>query len=97
LTFEDLCKEAHLGKSRLREIFQAATGTGVLEYFKQLKIEESKSLIREEQYNFTEIAARLGYGSIHYFSWDFKKMTGMPPSDYARSVKARTQVQINPS
>jgi AraC-like DNA-binding protein len=90
LSLDDLCKEVHLGKSRLKEIFQAQTGTGALDYFKQLKIEESKSMIREQQYNFTEIAGILGYTSIHYFSRDFKKTAGMSPSEYARTVKARS-------
>lgn len=89
LSLDHLCQTVHLGKSRLKEIFQSQTGTGALEYFKLLKIEEAKSLIREEHYNYTEIAAMLGYASIHYFSRDFKKTTGMSPSEYARTAKAR--------
>ncbi|HEX7058095.1 MAG TPA: AraC family transcriptional regulator [Bacilli bacterium] len=92
LSLDDLCREVHLGKSRLKEIFKAQIGTSAFDYFKRLKIAEAKTLIREEQYNFTEIAAKLGYGSIHYFSKDFKKATGMPPSEYARSAKARAQL-----
>lgn len=92
LTLDRLCKEHHLGKSRLKEIFHAQVGTGPMDYFKQLKIEEAKTLIREQQYNFTEIAAMLGYSSIHYFSRDFKKATGMPPSEYARSARARVKL-----
>lgn len=87
LSLEDLCREAHLGKSRLKELFQQETGTSALVYFKQLKMEEAKTFIRMQAYTLTEIAAKLGYASIHYFSRDFKKMTGMSPSDYARSVK----------
>ena len=44
-------------------------------------------MIREGRRNFTEIAAALGYQSLHYFSRHFKKVTGMTPSEYARSVK----------
>ncbi|NBC72609.1 helix-turn-helix domain-containing protein [Paenibacillus sacheonensis] len=91
LTLDQLCRAMHLGKTRLKEIFQTRIGTGAMEYFKQLKITEAKSLIREQQYNLTEIAAKLGYASIHYFSRDFKRSTGMSPSDYARSVKARAE------
>lgn len=89
LSLDQLCKETHLGKSRLKEIFHSQTGTGAMEYFKLLKIEEAKTLIREHQYNYTEIASILGYASIHYFSRDFKKSTGMSPSEYARTLKAR--------
>lgn len=88
-TQDHLCQTFHLGKSRLKELFQSQMQTGVLEAFKSLKIEQAKTYIRDGRYNFTEIAAMLGYASIHYFSRDFKKTVGMPPSDYARSVKAR--------
>lgn len=91
LTLEQVCGHFHMGRSRLREIFHARYQTGIMEYYKQLKFEEAKSLIREQQYNFTEIAAKLGYASIHYFSREFKKQAGMSPSEYARSVKARAQ------
>ena len=58
-----------------------------MEYFGNLKIQKAKEMIREGSHNFTEIAALLGYNSIHYFSRHFKKVTGMTPSEYASSVK----------
>ncbi|NQX71422.1 helix-turn-helix transcriptional regulator [Paenibacillus alba] len=94
-TQDHLCQTFHLGKSRLKELFQTQLQTSVMETFKSLKIEQAKTLIREEPYNFTEIAAMLGYTSIHYFSRDFKKAVGMSPSDYAKSVKARVQRDQN--
>jgi YesN/AraC family two-component response regulator len=60
----------------------------VMEYFTMLKIEEAKLLIREGDYNFTQISRILGYQSVHYFSRLFKKKTDMTLSEYASSVKA---------
>jgi AraC-like DNA-binding protein len=60
-----------------------------MEYFKRLKVEQAKMLVREEQHNFTEISRLLGYGSIHHFSKAFKKYGGMTPSEYAKSIQAR--------
>lgn len=88
-TLDDLCQTFHLGKSRMKELFQSQKGMGVMETFKHLKIEQAKTYMREGPYNITEIANLLGYTSIHYFSRDFKKTVGMSPSDYAKSVKAR--------
>jgi len=53
-----------------------------------MKIEAAKELIRTGQMNFTQISEKLGYTSIHYFSRQFKKVTGMTPSEYASSIKA---------
>lgn len=94
LSLSELCRTVHVGKSRLQELFRARQGVGVMEYYKRLKMEEAKSLIREKRYNFSEIAALLGYSSLHYFSRDFKRTTGMSPSDYARSVMARAETKL---
>lgn len=89
LTLKDIYSNFTVGRSQILRIFKAKTGYGMIEYFNRLKIEQAKILIREEQYNYTEIAERLGYSSIHYFSRHFKRSTGMTPTSYARSVKAR--------
>lgn len=89
LTFDDVFRFSKLSKTNLKVLFKEKTGAGVMEYYKKLKIEESKIMIREEKYNFSEIADLLGYASIHYFSRHFKKVTGMTPSQYAYSVKAK--------
>ncbi|WNR43148.1 AraC family transcriptional regulator [Paenibacillus roseipurpureus] len=88
-TLDHLCQTFHLGKSRMKDLFQSQKGIGVMEAFKSLKIEQAKTYLREGNYNITEVANLLGYTSIHYFSRDFKKTVGMSPSDYAKSVKAR--------
>ena len=53
-----------------------------------MKISAAKELIRSNEMNFTQIADYLGYTSIHYFSRQFKKLTGMTPSEYSSSIKA---------
>ncbi|GAA3407091.1 AraC family transcriptional regulator [Paenibacillus hodogayensis] len=88
-TLDQLCAEFACSKTHLRALFREHTGSGVTEYVGRLRIERAKQHIREETCNVTEIAERLGYSSIHYFSRQFKKQTGMSPSEYARTMKAR--------
>ncbi|MDF2716617.1 MAG: AraC family transcriptional regulator [Paenibacillus sp.] len=88
-TLQDICSHFSVGRSQLSRAFKMKTGSGVIEYFHNLKIEKAKTLIRQESYNYTEVAERLGYSSIHYFSRQFKRMTNMTPTEYARSVRAR--------
>lgn len=89
LTFDDICHFSKLSRTNLKTLFKEKTGSSLIEYYKALKVEEAKKMIREEQFNFTEIAEKLGYTSIHYFSRHFKKATEMTPSEYASSVKAK--------
>jgi AraC-like DNA-binding protein len=89
VTFEDVCKFSRLSGTNLKVLFRQKAGMGVMEYYRRLKIEEAKEMIREEEHNITGIANLLGYSSIHYFSRHFKKSTGMSPSEYAISVKVK--------
>jgi AraC-like DNA-binding protein/quercetin dioxygenase-like cupin family protein len=91
-SFNDICVKFSLGKTHLKTLFKDSTNQGAMLYFRMLKIEEAKKLIREGKYNFTEIAQRLGYESVHYFSRSFKKCTNMTPSEYDASVKSIAQV-----
>jgi len=87
LTIDKICKDNLIGRSQLLKLFSEQTNRGVIDYFCHLKIETAKQLIRDNQLNFTQIADYLGYTSIHYFSRQFKKITGMSPTDYASSIK----------
>ena len=87
LTLEEICRDNLVGRSQLQKLFHARTGGGVMAWFGALKIQAATRLIREGRLNFTQIAAQLGYQSVHYFSRRFRIATGMSPSEYGRSVK----------
>lgn len=87
LSLEDVCRGNLRSASALQKVFREKTGGGVMEYFEKMKIGRAKQEIREGKKNFTQIAADLGYSSVHYFSRHFKKVTGMTPTEYASSVK----------
>lgn len=87
LTIEQICKDNLVGRSIVQKLFREHTNCGIIDYFSNMKISMAKQLIRDKQMNFTQIADSLGYTSIHYFSRQFKKVTGMTPSEYASSIK----------
>ncbi len=81
-----LCREFSVSRTYLCGIFRECTNTSPVDYWISLKIRKAKLLIREENWNITQIAEYLGYSSIHHFSRMFKKVAGMSPSDYRKSV-----------
>ncbi len=91
LTLEQIARETMLGRSRLQQLIRRYHDCGVMELFARLKTDCARQLIRENRLNFTEIADLLGYSSIHYFSRQFKKQTGMTPSEYSSSIKGRSE------
>ena len=89
ITFDNVCKYSNQSRTNLKVLFKSETGMGIMEYYRNLKIKEIKKIIREKTLNFTKISETLGYTSVHYFSRHFKQVTGMTPSEYAASVKAK--------
>ena len=87
LTLNQICRDNLVGRAQLERYFHEQTGGGVIDYFNRMKISAARQMIREGRLNFTQIAARLGFQSVHYFSRRFKLSTGMSPSEYADSVK----------
>jgi YesN/AraC family two-component response regulator len=82
------------GVAYLSMLFKAKFDCGVLEYWNRLKIDKAKEHIRQNSNNLTEISEMLGYNSLHYFSRQFKKTTGMTPSEYAKVLRERLFKQI---
>ncbi|RKN65502.1 AraC family transcriptional regulator [Paenibacillus ginsengarvi] len=87
-----LCGALNVSKTRLKDVFKQHTGYTVMDYFAKLRMEQAKLLIRESTYNFTEIAALLGFSTVHVFSKAFKRYYQMSPSEYANSVRGLVRV-----
>lgn len=89
LTFSQVCRFSAQSATNLKTIFKSVTGMGVMEYYRSLKIDAAKTLLREGGGNITQIADKLGYTSVNYFSRYFKQATGMTPSEYTQSIQAK--------
>lgn len=87
ITFATLCRQFSMSESTLKKLFRDGIGVGAIDYYNRCKIDRAKQLIRENEINFTEIADRLGFNSVQYFSLRFKQSTGMTPSQYESSIK----------
>jgi AraC-like DNA-binding protein/quercetin dioxygenase-like cupin family protein len=86
ITVNEIC--AILGYSRpyISRLFRETCNVTVGRHYINLKISETKMLIREGQLNFSEIAEKLCFSDSQYFSTAFKRETGMTPREYAKSV-----------
>ncbi len=87
MSVDDICEDNLIEKSQLQKIFRDQQHCGVIDYFSRMKIDFAKDLIQENSMNISEISNYLGYSSIHYFSRQFKKITGMSPSEYTSTIK----------
>lgn len=84
-----LCAELGYSKSYLSRLFREQTGKTLLGYATEQRIGRAKEMIREGVYNFAEISELLSFENPQYFSRVFKRVSGMSPTEYKASVKAR--------
>ncbi len=87
LTFEALCRHSGLCSTVLKRRFRRANGMGVMEYYRRLRLEEARRLLREGRYNVSQTAEKLGYSSVNAFSRQFRALLGVTPTDYLKSVR----------
>lgn len=65
--------------------FFAETNQSLFEYFHIEKMLYAKTLLTNTDYTLDIIAQKTGYSTAFAFSAAFKKLTGMPPSEYAKT------------
>ena len=83
----EICAEIGYSKAYLSKVFGDNTGYSLGSYMNKLKIDEAKKLLREDKYNITQISDLLAYSDPHYFSKVFRRVEGMSPREYLKSVK----------
>ena len=87
LSFEEICRHSGLSRTALKATFSKYNRMGVMEYYQRLRIEEARRLLREGRLNVTQTAEALGYSSIHAFSRQFKRLMGVTPLSYLRTIR----------
>ncbi len=87
ITLQLLADKYRISISQLRHIYKEQIGSSIITDLTAIRVSEAKRMIRENNLNFTQIAEAVGYDNIYYFSNQFKKQTGMTPTEYSKSVR----------
>lgn len=78
----------------LANLFSENQGITIEHFLLNHKIERVKELLIYDELNITEIAEKLHYSSVAHLSNQFKKMTGLTPSQYKHlRVKKRKPLE----
>jgi AraC-like DNA-binding protein len=81
LTIEQIAEHCKISPSYLGSIFKKVTGKSTIEYLINIRINKSKSLLRDG-FSVSETSKLVGFNDIYYFSKAFKKHEGISPSQY---------------
>ena len=86
ITIEEICTHFSISRSTLQTLFKKNLDLAPKQYINEEKMTLAQRMILEEKYPITEIAFKLGFSSIHYFSRKFKSRFGLAPSEFSQSV-----------
>jgi len=75
--------------SHFSAMFSHGTCKTFKEYLTDLRIKKARELLRTTSLRSSEISYQIGYGDPHYFSYIFRKNTGLTPTEF----RLQTQVE----
>ena len=88
LCLEKLASEVSFAPSYFHKLFKAFTGKPLHKYIEDLRIRQATHLLITTEMTLTQIAYECGFSSQSYFSYAFKRHTGMTPRVYAKKIMA---------
>ena len=72
-------------RSRLAEVFTQEVGLPPMAWLERERMDQAKRLLLASDLGISEIADRLGYPNSFHFSTRFKRVTGLPPSQWRQA------------
>lgn len=91
---EHLSKEIGQEYSYLSTLFSSVEGITIEKYLILIKVEKVKELMLYDELTISEIAYKLGYSSVQHLSNQFKKETGLTPTQW-RKIQPGDRVSID--
>jgi AraC-like DNA-binding protein len=89
LTLGDLAQELQMHPNVLSQVINTYAGKTFYDYINDLRIEEFKKIVAEpgnQQYTFLALAFECGFNSKTAFNRNFKKTTGLSPTQYIQQL-----------
>lgn len=81
---KQVVESSNIPERTLKRRFKAATGSTLIEYLQNLRVEEAKRLLESGWMPVDEISVQVSYDDTSFFRRLFKRRTGLTPSQYRR-------------
>ena len=87
ISLDYLSDDFKINSSQISKMFKAKTGITFSDYLAEKRINRAKELIRTTALSIQEIYAQVGFNNRVTFIRVFKKIVGLTPTEYSKSIK----------
>jgi AraC-like DNA-binding protein len=84
---DELATRAHMSPSTFRQHFRVITGTSPLQFQKQLRLQEARQLMLNQNVDASNASGLVGYESPSQFSREYSRLFGEPPQRDVRRMR----------
>jgi len=91
VNLKKLAALVNMAEGSLCRFFKMNMGITLFEYLNKIKIEFACKLLMDNDLSIMEVCFDSGFNNISHFNKQFKKITGVPPSDYRKRFKGLRQ------
>ena len=89
LSLEKLSAYANLSPIHFHNCFKASTGKTLHRYVEDQRIKKASVLLVSTDMTLTHVSNECGFSSQSYFSYAFKRSTGLTPREYVKKIYGR--------
>jgi AraC-like DNA-binding protein len=79
IAMDELAAKAHMSPSTFRQHFRVVAGMSPLQYLKNLRLQDARQWMLNEDLDASSAAIRVGYESASQFSREYTRLFGAPP------------------
>lgn len=92
---EELAEIANMSVPSLHRHFKEVTAMSPIQFQKQLRLQEARSLLLAESTDAADVAFQVGYESPSQFSREYSRMFGLPPKEDIKHLREKYDKTIN--
>ncbi|MEI5908577.1 response regulator [Bacillus spongiae] len=86
VSLESIAEKVSLSPIYISKLFKEQLGVNYITFLTECRIEKAKKLMMDMDKSLKEITFEVGYQDPNYFSKVFKKLCGVSPTEYRRSL-----------
>lgn len=91
VSMDELAAKAHMSPSTFRQHFRAVAGMSPLQYLKNLRLQDARQWMLNEDMDASSAAMRVGYESTSQFSREYTRLFGAPPLRDIKRMRVSSQ------